>query len=286
MGDIFLSYHPVVLFCYLFFAISTSMLTTNPVYLVLSLVCGSMYFIYLTGFKSYAKRLKIMIPMFVVISAINPLFNHRGFTALFFLFGNPVTLESFVHGLCLGAMFLSVYIWFACFMKVITNDKFLYLFGGVFPRIALMLSMVLRLIPKMKRRATEVSHANYMSGKALNKAGKIASSVRVSTTLLEWSMQDALETADSMRARGYGQGRRTCYNTYNFRLSDALFLLLIVAVGIINILVILTSNSALYFYPFIDIPSVSALWYVFYIGILALPMIIEVGGRIKWKLSR
>lgn len=47
--------------------------------------------------------------------------------------------------------------------------------------------------------------------------------------LLTWSLEEGLQTADSMKARGYGTGRRSSYSPYRWRPKDgaALFFLLI-----------------------------------------------------------
>ncbi len=37
--------------------------------------------------------------------------------------------------------------WFSCYNKVMTSDKFIYLFGRLIPALSLILSMALRFVP-------------------------------------------------------------------------------------------------------------------------------------------
>ena len=94
-----------------------------------------------------------MMPLFMVVALMNPLFNHYGVTVLFYLYnGTPVTLESVVYGLAMAVMLCEVIIWFQCYNKIMTSDKFIYLFGRVIPGFSLILSMCLRFVPRFKNR--------------------------------------------------------------------------------------------------------------------------------------
>lgn len=53
---------------------------------------------------------------------------------------------------------------------------------------------------------------------------------RLSTVLMGWGMEDSLETADAMRARGWGAAKkRTSYQRYRFRRQDALACIVLAA---------------------------------------------------------
>lgn len=54
--------------------------------------------------------------------------------------------------------------------------------------------------------------------------------LRLSTVLMGWGMEDSLETADAMRARGWGAAKkRTSYQCYRFRRQDALACIVLAA---------------------------------------------------------
>lgn len=55
----------------------------------------------------------------------------------------------------------------------------------------------------------------------------VRGAVRELSALLTWSMEEGLDTADSMKARGYGVGRRSFYAAYRFNVLDGLVLALV-----------------------------------------------------------
>lgn len=61
-------------------------------------------------------------------------------TPLFFLNGNPVTLEAVLYGLDIAAMLVAVMYWFKCYNHIMTSEKILFLFGKVIPKLSLLLS--------------------------------------------------------------------------------------------------------------------------------------------------
>ena len=156
--DNFGTYHPIINFVYFVFVIGCSMFLRHPVFLGISCVSGFIYYIYLKGKKAFKTALWLMIPVFLISALVNPLFNHEGVTLLFyFRTGNPLTLESIVYGLASGVMLVSVLNWFSCYQVIMTSDKFIYLFGKLIPAMSLILSMVLRFVPKFKNQIEKVS---------------------------------------------------------------------------------------------------------------------------------
>ncbi len=73
---------------------------------------------------------------------------------LFYLKTGPVTLEAIVYGLVLASMLFISILWFSCYNKVMTTDKFVYLFGRVIPALSLVLSMVFRFVPRFGQQLT------------------------------------------------------------------------------------------------------------------------------------
>ncbi|MBQ0050869.1 MAG: hypothetical protein KBT11_02260 [Treponema sp.] len=86
--------------------------------------------------------------------------SHWGSTVLFNIFedsAKPFTLEALLYGMNMGLMFLCMVIWFLGFSKIMTTDKFTYIFGRFFPAISLTFTMILRLLPFIKKRTAEIS---------------------------------------------------------------------------------------------------------------------------------
>ena len=142
MGDAFSRYHPLVNFLFFALVLAYSMVLMHPVCLAVSLLGALLYAGQLEGRRALARHLRVALPVLLLAALVNPAFNHAGVTILIYLpSGNPLTLESILYGLAAGAMLCAVVLWFVCFNRVITSDKFVYLFGRVIPALSLVLSM-------------------------------------------------------------------------------------------------------------------------------------------------
>ena len=83
--DNFSSYHPIINFVYFVLVIGYSMFIMHPVFLGLSCVGGMAYYIYLKKWKALKTALWMMLLVFLISAAINPLFNHQGVTLIMYL---------------------------------------------------------------------------------------------------------------------------------------------------------------------------------------------------------
>ena len=158
MKDAFSKCHPAVNFLFFVGAIAFGVLIQHPVYLAVGILCGSVYYLLLNGRKGI-QFLLALIPLFIFLTAINPLFNTRGDTVLFLLFGKPYTLEALIYGAAVAGIFVDMILWFGCYNKVLTSDKFTSLFGSLIPAISLLLVMVFRMVPNLMRKAAQISGA-------------------------------------------------------------------------------------------------------------------------------
>lgn len=138
---------------------------------------------------------------------------------LFYFAKNPFTLEAVLFGGASGMMMLSAAMWFYSYGKIVTSEKFLYLFSPLAPTAAQMLDTSLRLIPKLAEQAQEVWRVQKQFAP---KEKRLVLCKKVMTALLTWVLEDAVDTADSMKARGYGSGKRTSISHYTFCFSDGL----------------------------------------------------------------
>ncbi len=233
--DTFSSYHPVVNFFYFAMVLVCAMCLMHPVALVCSLFSALYYGIYLNGKKAVRFALMVMVPMMVMGAVINPIFNHQGVTILTYLpSGNPLTLESILYGVASTVMLAAVIQWFSCYSAVMTSDKFVYLFGRVIPALSLVLSMTLRFVPKFKAQIALVQEAQLSIGRDSGQ-GSILQRMRQGMTVLSilvtWSLENAIETADSMKSRGYGMPNRTAFSIYTWTDRDRTALLWLLFCG-------------------------------------------------------
>lgn len=196
------------------------MFFTHPACLLISLACALAYSVYLNGRKAVRTALFFLLPMMLMAAVLNPAFNHEGATILTYLpSGNPLTLESILYGAGAAVMLAAVVTWFSCYTAVMTSDKFVYLFGRVIPALSLVLSMALRFVPRFKSQLRTVSEAQRCVGRDVSN-GSLLQRVRNAVTILSimttWALENAIETADSMKSRGYGLPGRTAFSIYRF----------------------------------------------------------------------
>lgn len=233
--DTFSSYHPLVNFLYFGLVLVFSMVFMHPVCLVISLICALTYAVYLNGIKAVRFMLLFMLPMFLMAALINPAFNHEGGTILAYLPNdNPLTLESIVYGIAAATMLISVIAWFSCYNAVMTSDKFVYLFGRVIPALSLVLSMTLRFVPKFKAQIKVVSNAQKCVGRDVSNGGvlqRVKNGLTILSIMVTWALENAIETADSMKSRGYGLRGRTAFSIYRFDKRDRAAVIFLLCCG-------------------------------------------------------
>ena len=279
--------HPAVSFTYFVAVIGMTLACMHPVLSPLSFLGAAAFLVCLKGWKSLLGTMRFLLPMMLVIVVANPLFNHRGVTTLFMLFDQWITLEAIGYGAVSACQLAAVVLWFACYQEVITSDKFLFLFGQIAPAAALLITLTLRLIPQLKSMAEEIRQVQgTLHGEENRLTQRMAAAVRNLSVLLTWSMENAVQTADSMKARGFGQGRRTTYHLFRFDSRDARCLGLIVALFVATILFRIFGFGYVEFYPRIRSLAEGAgnLWQG---GILILlyflPVLLEKKEALRWR---
>jgi energy-coupling factor transport system permease protein len=168
----------------------------------------------------HSKILRIILPIMGMTALINPLFSHEGVTILLYLpSGNPVTLESIGYGLTAGLMIGTAAALCMCFTVVITTDKLLWAIGRVLPSAAMLLSMILRFIPRFVHHI-KISYQSRCAllGNPTKKLERMKAAASVTSMTVTWALENSVDTADSMKGRGWGIPGRTSYS--NFRMQE------------------------------------------------------------------
>ncbi len=282
-------YHPLVSFGYFVAVIAGTLLFIHPVFVLLSLGCALVCSGLINGKKTMLATLGFGVPMFIFIAVANPLFNHRGATILFYLFDNPVTKEAIIYGLASAGMMFAAVVWFTCYNTVVTSDKFIYIFGRILPSIALIISMTLSLIPRLMAQVKIIADAQRSVGldwKSGSLKQRIHSGARILSILVSWALEDAVITADSMRARGYGQHRRSTFSVFRFGKRDAVMLAVILLLLAAEIFAYISGRGTMEFYPAMVLPQmdfIDALIYIAYFALGILPAAIQIKEDLKWK---
>lgn len=286
----FKTYHPIVNFIYFLCVVGFSMFLMHPVSLGITLVCAVLYTFVLKGKKAALVSAILTIPMMMLAAVINPMFNHAGVTVLAYLpSGNPLTAESFFYGIAAATMLAAVIFHFACYNEVMTSDKFVYLFGKVIPTLSLVLSMTLKFIPTFTARLKEIVNVQRTLGRDMSSGNilkRMRCAVKILSVLVTWSLESAVETADSMKSRGYGLSGRTSYSIFRFDKRDLKVLLWITALSL-TVLWGMYSGILYYsYFPVFDIAEFSApavAVHTAYLLLCATPVIVELREEYRWK---
>jgi energy-coupling factor transport system permease protein len=291
-NDAFSGLHPVVNFVYFAAVLLLTMFFMHPVCLLIAFTGAVTYAAVLFGMRKLKQAL-FLLPVMLVTVAISVAFNHRGVTVLAYLSnGNPLTLESAVYGVTAAVLLAAVLIWFSCCNAVLTSDKFVYLFGRAIPSMALLLSMTLRFVPRFRSQASIVASAQRCIGRAGNQGNlmqRVRNGLQIFSILVTWALENAVDTADSMKSRGYGLKGRTAFSLYRLDQRSIVVLVVLLVESIYVVVGGMLGALKWSFYPALSgmpLSGYSASVYVIFFLLCLLPVGIDLWEERKWTRSR
>ena len=289
-GGAFAGYHPLVNFLYFVLVLLGAMIFMHPLALTISLAGAFTYSVVLSGKKALKFNIKYCIPMMLITALVNPAFNHEGMTILTYLRnGNPLTLESVIYGIAAAAMIVTVIIWFSCYNAVMTSDKFVYLFGRIIPSLSLILSMVLRFVPRFKEQIRVISNAQKCVGRDVSNGGlldRAKHGLKILSIMITWALENAIETADSMKSRGHGLPGRTAFSIFRFDKRDKKALLATALTGALTYGGAFAGTMYWRYFPSmkgVDIGFISILTFLAYGALCMVPVAIQLWEERTWK---
>lgn len=256
-----------------------SMLAVHPVLVTLSLSGALAFSLVARGSAATVRGLAWQLPLLVLVCLLNPFFSASGSTLLLKVGPRSVYLESLAYGATMGALLVATVLWFEDAAAVLTQDRLLALAGRRARSVPLVASMAAQLVPQMLGRARAVRAAARACTAAGPRPPARDELLRTSTMLLSWSLEDSLERADAMRARGWESGSpRTRYRPERFRARDA-----VAAAGIAALLALGAAGawaacSSWEFYP--RMSGLAPWWCYLPFALLALlPAVAELAAR-------
>lgn len=282
------NFHPIVSLAFFVITIGFSMIFMHPLTLVVSLVGAVVFFVRLSGRRGVGLLVKLALPAGLITALINALFNHRGETVLATLpNGSPITLESLEYGLAAAAMMSAVLIWFACFSVVMTADKLMCLFGRLTPSLSLVLCMTLRFVPRFIEQFERVREARQFAGNP--EKGKLREAFECFSAMTLWSLEGSADSADSMKARGFGLRGRTAFAVYRFTPRDIAALIWLAACAALVITAAARGCFRWEFFPsvgnFPENPLCYAACGVYFAAALT-PIWVDILEGFRWKSLR
>lgn len=284
------SYHPAINFIFFGVVITAAIAFNQPVFF-----SNRVYLLFSLFGK--AKRVVIfnlvLIPCIILFALFYSGYNHFGVTNLAVNFvGNMITLESLVTGLVIGVTIASVLMWFSCMNAVVSSDKVVYLFGRISPRLSLFLSILLRMVPRIKERAHKINVAQRAIGRGTGQGNffrRIRNFLRIASIVVTWTMENMIETSDSMKCRGYTLKGRSAFSIYRFDYRDRGFVLAIFWCIAVLLMGVLLDQTRIMYDPEIILNRVTPLSWIFYSAyafLCLLPMLLQMIGEKRFEQKK
>ncbi len=289
-GDNFCTFHPAVTLGFFVIAIALAVLVRRPAFVAYGVAMAALYYLSVHGRAGF-KMIAGLAVLSAVVTLVNPLVNVMGVTELFSVFGRPYTVEAVYYGASIAGMLACALLWFGGYNAVMTTDRFTYLFGAVVPAFSLVLTMVLRLVPNYQRKIKELSTARAcvgMSTASGTRSERAAHGTALVSALASWALENGVVTADSMRSRGYGTGKRTSFAHYRFTARDGVFTVAMLVLLLLTIVALALGAGWVDFVPTFREGRTD---FVFFAGLaasaalLALPTYVNVKEAISWRIS-
>lgn len=284
------SYHPMINLIYFTAAITCTICFKHPIFLGISFICAFAYSVKLGGIKVFLLNLCFVLLAFGYAAWYSS-YHHFGVTVLDRNFiGNQITLEAIVYGGVTGINVVTVFMWLCCIFMLITADKIVYLFGRISPKLSLFLSILLRTVPRVKTRAKRIEISREGIGRGVKQGNileKILHLFSLISILITWTLEDFVESSNSMKSRGYSLKGRTAFSIYRFDNRDrSLVIVFFWCLTLIG-MAVLFNQTNIYYDPIIIMNPITSMSYVFYMAyavFLLLPMGLEIVG--EWRFAK
>lgn len=289
MDNGFRGYHPYVIFFYYLCTGFLIMYFKHPLFLIIALAI--LIFVNISHDRGVALR-KWTLPlvlMSVFFIVLNPFLVSRGTNVLFYFRGKQVTLEATVYGIVMSLALVSILVMFVSFNLILNGNKFLYIFSKILPRTAFLMMLSIRFVPLLKRRYDEISTVQHVRGMTMSVGSireRAKNGMNMIQILLTWSLEEAVQTADSMKARGYGIGEKSSYIPYRMEKRDWIWLTTLLLLFIVCILGGLLGYGKIVIYPELGTLHLYPLDWLLLICMVVLfsfPLLVEGREHLRWK---
>ena len=303
------SWHPAVSLAFFAGAVALTVVVQSPAFLAAAFCAAFGLLLTVRGARAW-RTLGALLPLFAVVALVNPLVNSQGATVLLVLpWGRPCTLEALLFGVQTAVMLVTMLLWFSSFNALMTGERLAGLLGAGAPGTSLVTVMVLRLVPRFQRQARKVSLAfDGLAGVATMRQdedetpdggmgaqkrpagwrGRVRRGARELSALASWALEGSIDTADSMRSRGYGTGQRSRLAAYRVTPAQGLGCLLEGCLLVVAVAAIACGRASVQFIPVVSRPPADGLFFAGLLSFtlfLALPALVNAAERLRWNFS-
>ena len=284
--------HPAINFIYFACVIAVTLCIPHPIFLAISTLCAFAYTVKLNRTKG-AVFSAVLVPCAAAFALWYSSYSHFGVTVLSQNFiNNNITLEALVYGLVLGFMAAGAMIWFSCVHAIFTTDKVVYLFGKVSPRLSLFLSIILRMVPRIKQQAKKLNTAQQGIGMAVDQGNileRARNCIRIFSMLITWTIDMLTNASESMQSRGSTLRGRTAFSIYRFDNRDRAYVIALFACMIVLAMGLAMRQDYISYSPVIRMNPVTSLSLVFYAGYAVLclmPLGLDLWTEYRFRKAR
>ena len=285
--------HPAVNFLYFAGVIAGTIAFQHPIFLAISFACAFLYSVRRNGWKALAFNIALL-PLMAAFVLYYSSYHHFGVTVLEQnRIGNDMTLESLVYGGVLSAVIAGVLMWFSCLLSVFTTDKVVYLFGRVSPRLSLLLAIVLRMLPRIKKEAKKINMAQKGIGRGTDQGNffrRLGNGIRIFSMLITWTIESLTTVSESMRSRGSALRGRKAFSVYRFDGRDRGYVMGMFLCLTLMAMAVILQQTNIFYDPRIIMTPVTAMSYLFYAGYGAfclMPLGLELWTQYRfWRARR
>lgn len=284
------SYHPAINFIFFGTVIVFSFLFTQPVFLLLSYVCAFAYSAYLGQWKALIFNGVVFVGI-ILYALYYASYNHFGITNLAINWiGNQITLESVYAGFVRGIHLSTAAMWFFCTVKIVSSDKVMYLLGRIWPKLSLFFSIFLRAVPQVAGRFARVNRTQSAIGRGVTQGSLLArmrNMVRVFSIVITWTLESLVDSAASMKSRGYSLRGRTAFSLYRFDNRDRSVVIVMFACLTVTAMAMMLDQTKMHIDPQIVLNPITIWSYAFYAVYMfycLLPLLLQVYAQ--WKHKR
>jgi energy-coupling factor transport system permease protein len=107
--------------------------------------------------------------------------------------------------------------------------------------------------------------------------------MKILSILITWALENAVETAESMKNRGYGTRKRTAFSIFRFCKRDFFALAYIAVCAVIVIIGVAFGAVYFRFFPTLRFSGGGFLVYAAFFAQCALPVILNLKEDLTWK---
>ena len=250
--------HPATILCYLAVVVAGALLLTHPTLLLVILIPVLLTLFGSGGGPSWLSSVKYFVIMMVMFMVINALVNNLGRTILWSGGNLPVlgrvtiSLEVLVYSLVMGLRLLIVYSAFILYNHILDPDRALSLLSGVFPRSTLLVALATKSIPYLGQQLHRVAEIQQTRGIRYHGGGlfqRARNRIPLLKVVFLSSLEDSFNLGESIQARAYGTGPRTCYSRLSIKPLDSIILLVSLAAAAVMAWSSRAGFGSLQFFP-------------------------------------